>query len=172
MIRKTAPIERSISPRTMTKTTPPPRIAYGAKYGSAALKFAPVAKSGVVAAKYTIVAIVTTMMLPSRSVRKPRPSFSTLAPRARPRRPDPWMELAPAPCCQTRPPRLGLDDPSRRAAALVAAFRLLYGATVSLRQELQAGVDVGDAGEFVPRPGRGRARGSAGSPVGRAAGRS
>ena len=37
-----APIERSISPRIITNTSPAPRIASGAKYGSSVLKFSPV----------------------------------------------------------------------------------------------------------------------------------
>jgi hypothetical protein len=46
-----APIDRSTSPRMSTKTSPAPRIASGAKYGSRVLKFEPVKNELVFAEK-------------------------------------------------------------------------------------------------------------------------
>jgi hypothetical protein len=68
--RKTDPIERSISPATISSTSPAARIANGAKYGSTLTKFACVKKCSVCSEKYSVVSSVTTTMLPSRSVRK------------------------------------------------------------------------------------------------------
>ncbi len=51
-------------------------IANGAKYGSSALRLLPVVNLLVDVAKYTNAMIVTTMMLPSRSVRKRWPRLS------------------------------------------------------------------------------------------------
>ena len=48
---RSAPIDRSISPRIITNTSPAAMIAYGAKYGSRVLKFATVTKLLVVATK-------------------------------------------------------------------------------------------------------------------------
>jgi hypothetical protein len=58
-------------------------IANGAKYGSRFLKFEPVRKVDVLVEKITAVTTVTTMMLPSRSVRNLRRKPGTDTPRSR-----------------------------------------------------------------------------------------
>src|SRR3954449_1166442 len=67
--RKTDPIDRSISPEIINSASPAARIAKGAKYGSRVLKLSAVKKRSFLIEKYTIARTVTTMMLPSRSVR-------------------------------------------------------------------------------------------------------
>src|SRR5689334_23321167 len=81
--RYTAPIERSIPPLTIRKTSPAARIATGAKYGSSVLKLSIVAKRSDFSVKYSAVASLMTVNVPSRSVRDRRPSDQAPPARAR-----------------------------------------------------------------------------------------
>src|SRR5579859_4327667 len=95
------------------------------------------------------------MMLPSRSVRKrlPRPR----APPGARRSAGPGGAVlsgasgvtAMAIPAELSDPCLGLLDPDARARALVAALGAHVGTDRGLVQELQAGVDVGHAGQAL-----------------------
>src|SRR3954471_1723445 len=161
--RNTDPIDRSISPATMSSTSPAARIANGAKYGSSVTKFAWVKKRSVLTVKYSAASRVTTTMLPSRSVRK-RSAIS----RGRLRRfsgpaggvaagaPAAPAGCAPGACSSVRTSLMGeryaglrRGHTRRRRRPLVAALRVVVRADRRLVEELQAGVDVGDARQRV-----------------------
>src|SRR3954453_1650019 len=161
--RYTEPIDRSISPATIRSTSPAARIANGAKYGSSVTKFACVKKRSVLTVKYSAASSVTTTMLPPRSVRK-RSAIS----RGRLRRfsgaaGGDAVGVAAAPagdapgaCSSVRTSLMreryaGLrrGHTRRRRRPLVAALRVVVRADRRLVEELQAGVDVGDARQRV-----------------------
>ncbi len=153
MARYIAPIDRSISPSVITNTSPIAMIPRKQKYGSRFLKFANVKKSLVVTPKYTIAAIVTTMMLPSRSASTR--VIGAITPADRRFGGDPEAGASAGVCevaaiaserYSTRRP-LRLLDARRRARALVAALGRAVRDDRRLVQELQASVDVGGAGQ-------------------------
>src|SRR4051795_2921343 len=161
--RETDLMARSIAAATISSTSPAARIANGAKYGSSVTKFAWVKKRSVLTVKYSAASRVTTTMLPSRSVRK-RSAIS----RGRLRRfsgPAGGDALGAAAasagdaagaCSSVRTSlmrercaRLRRGHAGRRRRALVAALRVVVRADRRLVEELQAGVDVGDARQRV-----------------------
>src|SRR4051812_32798680 len=117
-------------------------MANGAKYGSSVTKFACVKKRSVLSEKYSAARTVTTMMLPSRSVRNRR--ASSRAPGRRPGAP-----LSPGGAAAETGAVIasGLGHARRRGRALVAALRVVVIGHRRLVEELQAGVGVRDAGQ-------------------------
>src|SRR4051794_24565992 len=146
--RYTDPIDRSISPATISSTSPTARIANGAKYGSSVTKFAWVKKRSVLSEKYTAARTVTTMMLPSRSVRKRRASS-----RAPGRRAEEGVPPSPAGTVAEAGAAIasGLGHACRGRGALEAALGVVVVDDGGLIEELQARVGVGDAREAAGR---------------------
>src|SRR3954449_4889551 len=156
--RNTDPIDRSISPATIRSTSPAARIANGAKYGSSVLKLSCVKKRSFFTAKYSAASTVTTTMLPSRRVRN-RVAISRAPGRAA--RGSRSGGAAEGALTGAPPPvrtslmrsRVALRrrHAGRRRRALVAALRVVVGRDRGLVEELQARVDVGNAGQRVRR---------------------
>src|SRR4051812_34299383 len=122
--RNTDPMERSISPATISITSPTARIANGAKYGSSVTKLPWVKNRSVFTEKYRIARRVTTMMLPSRSVRNRRARLSPPAPPPTARPPLPAGAVAGAwPEVLALLMASGLDHAGRGGGALVARLR-------------------------------------------------
>src|SRR4051795_9607233 len=161
--RYTDPIDRSISTATIRSTSPAARIANGAKYGSSVTKFACVKKRSVLTVKYSAAIRVTTTMLPSRSVRKRSAISRGRLPRFSGPAGGVAVGAAAAPagdaagaCSSVRTSlmrercaRLRRGHAGRRRRALVAALRVVVRADRRLVEELQAGVDGGDARQRV-----------------------
>src|SRR3954447_6237205 len=145
--RDTDPIERSISPATISMTSPAARIANGAKYGSSVMKLLCVQNVGTRIAKKSAARIATTMMLPSRSVRNRVPSSRAEGRR----RPSAWAPALAGARVGAWPVGLVLLMCLRlvhawlRRCALVARLRRVVGLDGVLVEELQPGVDFGDA---------------------------
>src|SRR4051794_15259917 len=150
--RKVDPIDRPISPATISSTSPDARMANGAKNGSSVTKLPCVKKRSVFSVKYAIASRVTTMMLPSRSVRNRRATLSPPAPpaKARSRRPPTGSPADAWPGGLALLISLGLGHADRGAAALEARLGRVVGHDGGLVEELQAGVDVGHAPSASP----------------------
>src|SRR3954452_1365971 len=146
--RETDPIERSISACTISSTSPTARIANGAKYGSSVTKFAVVKKLGTLIEKYSAASSVTTMMLPSRSVKKrlsrsPAPGRAGFA--------APLGSGGAAADAGAVIDHSGLGDAGLVRGSLIAALGLVVRGDRGLVQELQARVGVGDAAQRARR---------------------
>src|SRR5215212_550185 len=131
--RYTDPIDRSISPATISSTSPTARIANGAKYGSSVTKFACEKKRSVFSEKYSAARIVTTTMLPSRSVRNRRASS-----RAPGRRAEEGVPPPPAGTVAEEGAAIGsgLGHARRRRGPLVAALGVVVIGDGRLIEEL------------------------------------